>query len=103
LGTAMGMMLFSIVELVERRLTRWRHIPWTSEPIGIASSIIVRDQAAEQRDLSPSSLSQIIRAFEERLGVRLIHRTTRSVSLTSGTSFGVMPMAISDEPYCDDG
>jgi DNA-binding transcriptional LysR family regulator len=38
--------------------------------------------AAAQLRLTASRVSQIIRELEERLGVRLLHRTTRNVALT---------------------
>jgi len=45
-------------------------------------------RAADALGLTPSAVSKQIRALEDRLGVRLFHRTTRRVSLTdAGRAF----------------
>src|SRR5258708_15754573 len=49
--------------------------------VAVARTRNFRRAALEQR-VSVSSLSQRLRDMEERLGVRLMNRTTRSVALT---------------------
>src|ERR1700732_1320437 len=44
--------------------------------------------AAERLRMSPAMVSNHVRALEERLGARLLHRTTRKLSLTeAGKSY----------------
>jgi DNA-binding transcriptional LysR family regulator len=49
--------------------------------VAIADNLSFR-AAASRIDVTPSALSHMMRQLEERLGVRLLNRTTRSVSLT---------------------
>src|SRR5260370_36940932 len=49
-----------------------------------------RAAAAELR-LTPSAVSQAVRALEERVGVQLLQRTTRSVGLTEAGEHFVAP------------
>src|SRR5579863_7289674 len=49
--------------------------------IAVADHLSFR-AAASRLDVTPSALSHSMRQLEERLGLRLLHRTTRSVSLT---------------------
>lgn len=54
---------------------------------GLTALLVVAEKrsftaAAAQMRISPSAVSQTIRALEERVGVRLLQRTTRSVGLT---------------------
>ena len=49
--------------------------------IAVADHLSFR-AAASQLGVTPSALSHSMRQLEERLGVRLLNRTTRSVSVT---------------------
>src|ERR1700747_2927610 len=49
--------------------------------VAVADHLSFR-RAASRLGVTPSALSHSMRQLEERLGVRLLHRTTRSVSVT---------------------
>src|SRR3984885_5523262 len=72
----------SIAFAVERNSAMDRnHLADLTAFVAVADRLSFR-AAASQLGVTPSALSHAMRQLEERLGVRLLHRTTRSVSLT---------------------
>src|SRR5580698_7172443 len=72
----------SIAFGVERNSSMDRsHLADLTAFVAVADRLSFR-AAASQLGVTPSALSHSMRQLEERLSVRLLHRTTRSVSLT---------------------
>ena len=57
------------------------NLPDLTAFVAVAKRLSFR-AAASQLGVTPSALNHSMRQLEERIGVRLLHRTTRSVSLT---------------------
>lgn len=93
---------------------RQRGVPLLASPqmrdevFGLASFLAVAEKrsftaAAADLGVTPSALSQVVQKLEDRLGMRLLHRTTRSVGLTEAgerlfvrikPAFGEMKLAV---------
>ncbi len=61
-----------------------RDLPELTAFVAAADHLSVR-AAASRLHVTPSALSHSMRQLEERLGARLLHRTTRSVSVTNAS------------------
>jgi DNA-binding transcriptional LysR family regulator len=61
------------------------HTPALSEVSALLGVLDCKSytKAAQQLNLSRARVSELVRNLEERLGVRLVERTTRSVAATA--------------------
>src|SRR6266446_6790609 len=61
------------------------HVPSLAETTAFVAVVELKSftKAAKQLALSPPRVSEMVRKLEERLGVRLVERTTRSVAPTA--------------------
>jgi DNA-binding transcriptional LysR family regulator len=61
------------------------HVPSLAEATAFVAVVELKSfaKAAKQLALSPPRVSEMVRKLEERLGVRLVERTTRSVAPTA--------------------
>ena len=61
------------------------HAPTLAETTAFVAVVELKSftKAAKQLGLSPPRVSEMVRKLEERLGVRLVERTTRSVAPTA--------------------
>ena len=73
--------------------------PLPATPTKLAPLLTSFTKAAKQLRLSTARVSEMVRNLEERLGVRLVERTTRSVASTGcGSAVAGMPDRIKVEP-----
>jgi DNA-binding transcriptional LysR family regulator len=68
-------------------VSRWMNGMHRGDLADLTAFVAVADErsfraAAARVGVTPSALSHAMRQLEERLGIRLLHRTTRSVALT---------------------
>lgn len=77
-----------------RQTDKFLKMQTLSQVVGAGSFV----RAAESLDISKAAMSRYVADLEERLGVRLLHRTTRKLALTEeGRAFHVRCKALLGE------